>query len=138
MSQEKKKKIAEKLKSVVPFGWKYSLRVHHHSMIIMTIKKGPKALLEYAPYRPKNCPGDAYDKRCYDDAVVRKYRDLNVYHLEAAYPENSEVVKDLRKILDVLNTDNHDRSDISTDYFDVGHYVSLKVGDHDKDLETTD
>jgi hypothetical protein len=32
------------------------------------------------------------------------------------------------KIFDALNLENHDHSDIQSDYFDVGHYVELRIG----------
>ena len=34
----------------------------------------------------------------------------------------------MQSIVRALNAGNHDRSDIMTDYFDVGWYVSVKIG----------
>lgn len=45
MSQEKKAKIAAKLKQVIPHDWKYSLAVHHHSTIILRISAAPVDLV---------------------------------------------------------------------------------------------
>jgi hypothetical protein len=47
MNQEKKAAIAAELKKVVPANWKYSLRVRHHSEIVMTISKAPVDLNAY-------------------------------------------------------------------------------------------
>jgi hypothetical protein len=38
----------------------------------------------------------------------------------------------LEKIVKTLNIGNHNNSDIQSDYFDVGWYVSIKVGEWDK------
>ena len=38
-------------------------------------------------------------------------------------------------MIQALNTDNHDNSDIQTDYFDVGHYVELNIGTWEKPYE---
>lgn len=34
----------------------------------------------------------------------------------------------LKKAYQIMNQGNHDRSDIQTDYFDVGWYVDVKIG----------
>jgi hypothetical protein len=114
MSQEKKAKIAKLLKDVVPKGWKYSLKVDHYSTIVMNIRSAPVNLL--SEYK--------------DD---RTYLSVNPY-----YPENSFSGKRLetfRKILAVLNTDNYDRSEPQCDYFDVGHYVKINIGQWNKPFE---
>lgn len=36
-----------------------------------------------------------------------------------------------------LNTDNYDNSDVQTGYFDVGHYVELRIGRWDKPFQVT-
>ena len=62
--------------------------------------------------------------------------DVNPYHVRTHVAD--ECVADvLQKIVDALNTDNHDRSDIMTDYFDVGHYVDLHIGRWDRPFVCT-
>ncbi len=135
MSQEKKKKIQDALKSTVPFGWKWSLRVRHHSTIVMTIKKGPKALMEYAPLRAW---AEDYEKENYARRIKEDHRTLNIYHLDKEFPEGSTMLEPIKKILACLNTDNFDRSDIQSDYFCVGHHVDLNIGSYDKPFEAID
>jgi hypothetical protein len=36
-----------------------------------------------------------------------------------------------------MNTGNWNRSDIMTDYFDVGHYIDLTFGTWDKPFQNT-
>lgn len=38
----------------------------------------------------------------------------------------------LQQIYSIANSGNHDNSDLMTDYFDVGWYVWLQVGDYNK------
>lgn len=127
MNQEKKALIAAALKKVVPAGWKYSLAVRHHSTIVMTISAAPvdliaemNAVLEADPYRSEH--------RC----SYTTYADVNQYHSDRQFSASSEVIE---KILAALNTGNHDRSDLQTDYFDVGWYVDLNIGRWDKPFQ---
>lgn len=54
------------------------------------------------------------------------YVSVNVYHIGRYF---SGIAKDaLIELKDALNTGNWDRSDISTDYFDVGWYVNIDIG----------
>jgi len=108
MNQEKKSNIATLLKAVVPKGWKYTLSVKHYSTIIMTIQSAPVDLL----------------------SLNNGSNSINEY-----YPENhfsGETLETIKTIIAVLNTDNHNRSDIMSDYHDVGHYISLKIGKREK------
>lgn len=111
MDQTKKAKIAAELKKVMPKDWKYTLRVHHHSSITMTITSAPVDLFTLCSYESKH------------DGYIQ----LNEYYLENAY-DDQEIVKVLKAAKSALNTDNYDRSDIQTDYFCVGHYVHIHVG----------
>lgn len=124
VDQQKKQKIAAALKLVVPAGWKYSLAVRNHSTIAMTISAAPFDLIgAFAPSE-------------YFDPKTARTVDVNPYHVRTHVAD--ECVADvLQKIVDALNTDNHDRSDIMTDYFDVGHYVDLHIGRWDRPFVCT-
>lgn len=102
MNQEKKAKIAAELKKVVPLDWKYSLAVENHSSLRMTVRSAPIDL-----------------------------GGLNSLTINEFYPENAfegELLEIIKRIIEALNTGNHNNSDIQTDYFDVGHYVHLQFG----------
>lgn len=111
MSQEHKGRIAAALKQVVPPDWKYSLGVHHHSMLMMTIRRAPVDFLELY----KN-----------EDGTKPMYCAVNVHYLEKRF--SGPLLQQMQAIIKVLNLDNHDRSDISTDYHDRGHYEDLSIG----------
>lgn len=117
MNQEKKAKIAEALKKVMPRGWKYTLRVRDHSTIVCTIRQAPVDLMAAVARNEYNR----------DDA----YFTVNTYHVRNYFAD--ECVADvMERIVAALNTGNWDRSDTQTDYFDVGHYVDLRIGTWDK------
>lgn len=110
MNQERKKLLAAEVAKVVPAGWKYSLSVRNHSTIVMTISEAPLRLMRN-----------------------EKSESVNPYHVEKYYGEGHPLVA----IVAALNTGNHDRSDIMTDYFDVGWYVDVNLGRWDKPFKST-
>lgn len=119
MTQEKKAKINAALKAVMPKGWKYTLAVRNHATIVCTIKSAPKDLVALS--------GDEH-------AVREGHYRVNHYWY-ASHIKNAELVAEIAPIIAALNTDNWDRSDIQTDYFDVGHYITLQFGTWDKRFE---
>jgi hypothetical protein len=124
MNQDKKSKIAAALKQVVPANWKYSLRVRHHSTIVMTISAAPVDLI------------GAHKQSEYFDPATETYTTVNNYHFRSHLDD--ECVADVfEKIFECLNLDNFDESDIQTDYFHVGHYVDLNIGSWDKPFVVT-
>lgn len=112
VSKEKKAKISEALKLVVPKGWRYTLKVQHRSTITMTIREAPIDLVLLAGEEKKS------------------YTDINIYYLEKSFQK--DLLETFQKIKDALNTDNYDRSDPQTDYFCVGHYIGIQIGEYDK------
>jgi hypothetical protein len=120
MDQTKKAAIAAALKQVVPAGWKYSLRVRNHLSIDMTIQSAPVDLLSLF---------GADDGYCQVSSGMseRLLRTNGQDYIALAFSE----------IHDALNLGNHDNSDLMTDYFDVGHYVTLSIGRWDKPFVCT-
>lgn len=120
MSQEKKATIAAELKKVIPSSWKWSLAVRHHSSIRLVISAAPIDLI---------------GEHIKNEYITGKetYLQLNEYHLEHAY--KGELLAIFTKIKEALNIGNWDKSDIMTDYFDVGHYVDLHIGRWDKPFQ---
>jgi len=100
MSQEKKKMLAPKIKSVLKkYGVQGTISVRHHSTLVVTLRKGKLAL---------------------EDG------NLNLYWLEDHY--EGDVLNFLKELKNAMNDGNHDNSDLQTDYFDVGWYSDVKVG----------
>ena len=131
VSQEKKSKIAAALKACVPAGWKYSLAVRHHSTIVMTVYQAPVDLIAIANQRNAelaNHRGDA-------PYTIKGYFELNHYGFDVAQWGAAGDV--LGAMIDALNTDNHNRNDLMTDYYDVGHYITVNIGKYDKHFAVT-
>jgi hypothetical protein len=131
MSQEHKARISQALKAIdalQPFKW--SLRVRHHSTIVMTIRSGPLDLIG-------NFNETCRDYRTYGEPFkpVKDYLDVNPYHYRDTFTGESLDLVDA--VLKALNLDNYNRSDIQTDYFNVGHYVDLNIGEWDKPYTVT-
>lgn len=123
MSQEKKAQIAALLKKAIPSDWKWSLAVQDHSTICLTIAGAPIDLVAaYAKHSMDEIPRAA--------AKRNGHVDVNPYWWKDHF--SPELVDVFAKIFDALNKDNYDRSDSMTDYFNVGHYVSVSIGRWDK------
>ncbi len=126
MDQGKKAAIRAELVKVVPKGWKWSLGVRNHSTIVLNVSAGPIDLP--AIYSAKSC-GDGVRK----SILESRYCDVNPYNFRAHF--DGELLEIFVGIFAALNLNNHDRSDITTDYFDVGHYVDVNLGKWDKPFE---
>lgn len=136
MNQEKKSAIAAALKTVVPQGWKYTLRVQNHMEIVMVIREAPVdflgLLIDKASKRLDECTGEL---RLEAEADLRYFRSLsclevNPHRLDETLEGDLPAI--FRQIFTCLNLGNWNRSDVQSDYIDVGHYVSLKIGEWDK------
>ena len=119
VSQERKAQLAPKIKAICKkYGVKASLAVRHHSSLVLNIKSGKIDFLgNYA--RGFN---QANPQRDYIQVNTYWYRD----HFDG-------VARDFfSEVIPAMNTGNHDNSDIQTDYFDVGWYINVNVGQWNK------
>jgi len=60
------------------------------------------------------------------DIMQSQHIDVNPYWYNEHF--DGKALEYLRKAFEIMNQGNHDRSDIQTDYFDVGWYVDVKIG----------
>ena len=128
MSQERKQQLAPKIKAVLKkYGVKGSLAVRNHSTLVLNIKSGPIDFIEDYIQAESEVP--SRQKMTQDQIdYIRKHRtlDVNVYWYKEHFSGKS--VKFLTEIVPLMNTGNHDNSDIQTDYFDVGWYIDINIG----------
>ena len=122
VDKAKKAKIATALKRAIPSGWKYSLAVANHSTIALTLRSAPMELRDVFSLRTD-----------YVSTEVNPYQ----WEEDLRATGNACLIPIFAGIFDALNTDNHDRSDIMTDYFDVGHYVRVSIGKWNKPFVNT-
>lgn len=122
--QDLKRKIAAALKPVVPGGWKYSLAIRHHSTVVLTITSAPFDLIR--AFKPSE----------WFNPETATELDVNPYHYRS-HIEDECVADVFDQIFAALNIDNYDRSDLQSDYFDKGYYVSVHIGRWDRPFQVT-
>lgn len=132
MNQENKKLIAAALKVAMKgTGITYTLGVHHHSTLVMNITSGPVDFITNAEVVAQSKP-----RPTHFGAYVRpKAVSVNTYWYKEQFTGQALAI--LEKAMPVLNMGNHDRSDIQSDYFDVGWYVNVNIGQWNKPYKVT-
>jgi hypothetical protein len=126
INQQEKKEIAEALKkelgSAKERGFKYSLGVRNLSTLVIKISSGSVDFM-----------GNYNEKRKSRGLDERKYASFfGACRSDYSDSFSGDVAKIINKIAKIMNKDNHDNSDSMTDYFDVGYYVDIRIGDYDK------
>jgi hypothetical protein len=127
VNQELKAKLAPRIKEICKkHGVKATLAVRHHSTLVLNIRQGRIDFIgnfnsvagklprpEHLPFQP-----------------VTKSIDVNTYWYKEHF--SGTALKFLNEVMPVLNDGNWDKSDVQTDYFNVGWYVDVNIGQWDK------
>lgn len=114
-TQEQKKEMAPAIKRILKkYDMKGTLSIRHHSTVCLNLKSGSLDIL--TDYKQ-------------DTPDIQNITNCSISHNNRF---SGQCEKFIGEILDVLYTGNHDDSDIMTDYFNVGWYVSVKIGSWDK------
>jgi hypothetical protein len=134
MSQEKKAQLAPGIKAVLKkFGMKGSISVNNHSTLVCNVSEGPLDIIgnmyEIAMKKP-----DTFYAR--DKAPKPNHIQVNPYWISENY--SGKVLQFVQALKDAMDIGNHDRSDIQTDYFDVGWYIDINIGKWDKPFQLTE
>lgn len=118
MSQDKKKSIVALAKPILKkYGIKATFAVDNHSTIVCNISKGG---IDFIGNANEMVGSDHYK----DNLQV------NPYHYRKSF--SGDALNFLSELIPVLNSGNWDKSDIQTDYFDVGWYVDVNIGKWNK------
>ena len=126
MSQEKKSKIAPVVKKILAkYGVKGSLAVSNHSTLVLNVKSGKIDFIKNYNETVSAQPGGFRLGSAAVDHV-----DVNPYHYQNHFSGKAKSF--LTEIMTAMNDGNHDRSDIQSDYFDVGWYVDVNIGKWNK------
>jgi hypothetical protein len=129
MNREKKQALAPGIKAVLDkHKVKGTMAVRNHSTLVINIKSGVLDIIGNARDVAQQ-RGD-FDAARWADA---KYVQVNRYWIDQHY--SGAVLEFLRELIAAANKGNHDRSDIMSDYFDVGWYLDINVGSWDKPYE---
>lgn len=134
MSQERKKAIQVKVKPILAkYGMKGTLSVRHHSTLVLNLTAGPIDFAGDVNQDARSASGNA--PRTAEDIRQPYALSINPYWYQEHYVGKS--LEFLKEIFTALNEGNHDRSDLQSDYFDVGWYVDVNVGKYDKPYQVT-
>ena len=107
MNQERKKGLAPRIKSICKkHGVKATLAVRNYSTLVLNISSGS------IDFGSEN--------------------QVNRYKYQEFMADYKEAVNFLDEVLPAMNVGNHNRSDLMTDYFDVGWYVDINIGRYNK------
>lgn len=127
VSQDLKAKLAPAIKSICKkYGVKATLAVRNHMTLVLNIKSGKldfiKNFNETCATQPK------YNERGFTPA--KDAISVNPYWFGEHFSGKSKAF--LTEVIGAMKTGNWDRSDIQTDYFDVGWYVDVNIGNWKK------
>jgi hypothetical protein len=121
MNQERKQELGAEVKKVLKaHSLKGSLSVRNHSTIVLKITSGPVDFITNYNEMMKERGNDPHA------TPAKDHLSPNPYWYQEHFSGASKRV--LGELFNALNKGNHDRSDIQTDYFDVGWYVDVNIG----------
>jgi hypothetical protein len=128
-NQERKAKLAPAIKAILKkYKVKGSLAVRNHSSFVLNIKSGAIDFIGNYNNTVAAQPGGF---RAGNPAV--KSLDVNPYWYQEHF--DGRALDFFKEIFTAMNVGNHDRSDIQSDYFDVGWYVDVNVGSWNQPYE---
>lgn len=127
MDQTKKSALAPGIKAVLKkYGMKGTVGVRNHSTLCCNISQGPLDIIGNMFEIAVAKPGSHYNS----NPVKPKYMQVNEHWIGENY--TGKCKEFLIALKDAMSIGNHDKSDIQTDYFDVGWYVDINIGKWDK------
>lgn len=122
MSQTKKAEIAPAVKSILKkYNLSGSLSVNNHSTLVLNIKTS--AIDFVANY---NTVVGAQPGGFRNGSPAGLHLDINPYWYKEHF--NGAALECLTEIMTAMNLGNHNLSNPMTDYFDVGWYVDVHIG----------
>lgn len=122
IDQKRKAALAPNIKAVCKkYGVKSTIAVRNHLSLSITIKSGKLDFIkDYNATVQKTVPADST-------------LTINQYWYKEHF--TGKCKQFFEELFAAANDGNHDRSDIMTDYFDVGWYVDINVGAWKKPYE---
>lgn len=127
MNQERKAKLAPAIKEICKrYGVKATISVNNHMTLRVNIKSGKLDLIG----NYNKVAGNRYQNDPMRFRAAIGYLDVNPYWYRDHF--DGTELNFLTELLVAMNQGNHDNSDIMTDYFDVGWYVDVNVGQWNK------
>jgi hypothetical protein len=130
-NQERKAQLAPAIKAILKkYKVKGSLAVRNHSSFVLNIKSGVIDFIGNYNNTVAAQPGGFRNGN-----PAEKSLDVNPYWYQEHF--DGRALSFFKEIFAAMNVGNHDRSDIQSDYFDVGWYVDVNVGAWNQPYELT-
>ena len=128
VSQELKSKLSPAIKAVCKkYGIKASVAVRNHMTLALNVKSGK---IDFIGNSNRVCGADFYQVARGFKPNTTGYDQVNPYHFQSHYDGDAKAF--LSEVLAVMNDGNWDKSDIQSDYFNVGWYVDVNIGSWNK------
>lgn len=126
-NQEMKAQKAPSIRALAKeYGVSLSLKVVNHSKFVANIKSGTVDFF-----------GEMNDSAYHNPAYTKENRYMQAsYGIDNGFI-NGKAREFLTKLRTIMMQGNHDNSDSMTDYFDVGWYIGINIGDYGKPYEMT-
>ena len=128
MDQRQKAFLAPAIKAVLKkYDMKGTIGVRNHSTLVVNISQGALDIISNMYEIAMTKPDSFYAR---DRAPKPLYMQVNAHWIGENY--SGKCKEFLMALGDVMDVGNHDRSDIQTDYFDIGWYKDINIGQWDK------
>ena len=125
-SKENKANISPVIKEILSkYKLKGSLSVHNHSKLVLKIKSGPIDFIGNYNDTVSNRPGGFRNGN-----LAEGYLNVNTYWYKEHF--SGIPLLALTDLITAMNNGNFDESDIMTDYFHVGWYISVVIGGYNR------
>jgi hypothetical protein len=132
MNQDKKAMISPVVKAILKkYKVKGTLAVRNHSTLVLNIKSGSIDFIDNFNNTVSNT--SRYLASPQNFRKAEGSLDVNPYWYHEHF--NGTALECLKEIMTAMNDGNHDNSDIQSDYFDVGWYVDINIGQWNKPYE---
>jgi len=128
ISQERKSQIAPAVRAICKkYGIKASLAIQNHRTLVLNVSQGDIDFVY-------NYNKTLIERNRHIAKVMEPHTSgslsVNPYHFQNHF--SGRALDFLKEVYDAMMTGNHDRSDIQSDYFDVGWYVDINIGKWNK------
>jgi hypothetical protein len=130
-NQERKAQLAPLIKAILKkYKVKGSMAVRNHSTFVLNVKSGKIDFIENYIATDSTSIGRRMSQDQVDYIRKNQCLDVNPYWFKEHF--SGTALKFLTEVFAVMNNGNHDNSDIQSDYFDVGWYVDVNIGQWNK------
>jgi hypothetical protein len=122
IDQKRKAELAPKIKAICKkHGVRASIGVRHHSTLVLNIAESKIDF--FGQYASKY------------GTLSDGYIQVNPYSIDTNF--TGIAGEFLQEVYEAMMAGNHNNSDMQTDYFDVGWYVSINIGSFEKPYRLT-